>query len=47
MGLYKMRSNPTEKGQASYGIGIPPTQNIPIPDAMGNVWNFTKHVANP
>ena len=30
-----------------YGITMGPTHIIPITDAMGNVWNFTKYVEIP
>ena len=33
--------------QPLYGITMGLTHIIPIPDAMGNVWNFTKYVEIP
>ena len=47
MELYEIRSNPIEEGQLSYGFGMVLTHIIPIPDTMGNIWNFTKYVAIP
>ena len=47
MELYEIRSGPIEEGQLSYGFGMVLTHIIPIPDTMGNIWNFTKYVAIP
>ena len=47
MELYEIRSNPIETGQSLYGIGTGLSHIIPIPDPMGNIWNFTKYVAIP
>ena len=45
--LYKIRSNPIETSESTCGIGMGLSHVIPIPDPMGNIWNFMKYVAIP